>query len=280
MQAIDCHVHPATQEAIASGGRFREYAARHFGASMTPVSIDETAERYRKLDMMAVLLAIDAETATGYPRVSNDLVADAQRRHPGVFIGFGSVDPWKGKAALAEADRAVKELGLHGLKFQPVQQAFFANDQRFYPLWGRCQELGVPVLIHMGTTGLGAGMAGGGGLKLKYARPIPYLDDVAGDFPDLKIIGAHPAWPWHDELLAIAVHKANVYIDLSGWSPKYFPPSVVRYANTLLQDKCLFGSDHPLLAPERWLKDFAELELKPEVRQKILLENARKLFGV
>lgn len=280
MQAIDCHVHPATQEAIASGGRFREYAARHFGASMTPVSIDETAERYRKLDMMAVLLAIDAETATGYPRVSNDLVADAQRRHPEVFIGFGSVDPWKGKAALAEADRAVKELGLHGLKFQPVQQAFFANDQRFYPLWGRCQELGVPVLIHMGTTGLGAGMAGGGGLKLKYARPIPYLDDVAGDFPDLKIIGAHPAWPWHDELLAIAVHKANVYMDLSGWSPKYFPPSVVHYANTLLQDKCLFGSDYPLLAPERWLKDFAELELKPEVRQKILFENARKLFGV
>jgi hypothetical protein len=154
------------------------------------------------------------------------------------------------------------------------------NDERFDPLWAKCQEMGVPILVHMGTTGLGSGMPGGGGLRLDYGRPIPYLDDVAARFPELTIIGAHPSWPWHDELLAICVHKANVWMDLSGWSPKYFPPSVVRYINSMLQDKTLFGSDHPLLQPERWLKDFEELDLKPEVREKILLRNAQRLFGL
>lgn len=280
MKAIDCHVHPATEEAIASGGKLREFAAKRFGVSLIPVPIAETARKYRSLEMMAVLLAIDAETATGNPRVPNELVAAAVHAHPDVFIGFGSVDPWKGRMAIAEAERAIRELGLRGLKFQPIQQAFYPNDRRFYPLWERCQALNIPVLIHMGTTGLGAAMPGGGGLHLDYGRPIPHLDDVAADFPELTIIGAHPAFPWHDELIAVAQHKANVYMDLSGWSPKYFPPSVVRYLNGPLQDKCLFGSDHPLLDPERWLRDFEQLEVKPEVRQKVLLDNARRLFGL
>ncbi len=280
MRAIDCHVHPATQEAIDSGGEFRRFAGRRFGVSLDPVPIAETAAKYRSLDMMAVLLAIDAETATGNPRVPNELIAEAMRAHPDVFIGFGSVDPWKGRRAMAEAVRAVEELGLRGFKFQQIQQGFYPNDPRFRPLWETLQELHVPVLFHMGLTGLGSGMAGGGGLRLDYARPIPYLDDVAAAFPELTIIGAHPAWPWHDELLAVVQHKANVFMDLSGWSPKYFPPSVVRYANGPLQDKMLYGSDYPLLSPERWLSDFDELDVKPEVRQKILLDNARRLFGL
>ena len=280
MRAVDCHVHPASAEAIASGGTFREFAGKRFGVSLEPVPIDVTADKYRGLDMMAVLLAIDAETATGFPRVPNDFVADAMKRHPDVFIGFGSVDPWKGKRAVHEVDRAIQDLGLRGLKFQPIQQAFYVNDRRFWPLWERCQALGIPVLLHMGTTGLGSGMPGGGGLSLDYGHPIPYLDNLEANFPELTIIGAHPAWPWHDELLASALHKANVWMDLSGWSPKYFPASVVQHINTLLQDKALFGSDHPLLQPERWLKDFEELNLKPDVREKILLGNARRLFGI
>ena len=104
------------------------------------------------------------------------------------------------------------------------------------------------------------------------------LDDVAADFPDLTIILAHPAVPWQEEQLAVVLHKANVFMDLSGWSPKYFRPILTQYATSLLQDKVLFGSDYPVLKPERWLKDFETLEMKPEVRQKILLENARKLL--
>jgi predicted TIM-barrel fold metal-dependent hydrolase len=106
------------------------------------------------------------------------------------------------------------------------------------------------------------------------------LDDVAADFPDLRIVIAHPSFPWQEEALAVATHKPNVHIDLSGWSPKYFPPILVRYANTLLRDKVLFGSDFPLLTPDRWLHDFDTLDIKPEVRPLILKDNAVRLLGL
>ncbi len=181
---------------------------------------------------------------------------------------------------MAEVERAVTELGLKGLKLHPIVQAFYLNDRRFYPLWETCSALKIPLLIHTGTTGVGAGVPGGNGLKLKYARPIPYIDDIAADFPDLTIIGAHPSWPWQEEMLALAVHKTNVYIDLSGWSPKYFSPSLIKYTNTLLQDRVLFGSDYPFLSPERWISDFEKVGFKPEIWDKILLENARRLLGL
>ena len=110
-----------------------------------------------------------------------------------------------------------------------------------------------------------------------YCRPI-FLDDVAVEFPELTIIMAHPAWPWHDEQLSVAMHKPNVYIDLSGWSPKYFPAQLVRYANSLLQYKVMFGSDYPLITPDRWLADFGELDIKPQVRPKILKDNAVRVL--
>jgi predicted TIM-barrel fold metal-dependent hydrolase len=107
-----------------------------------------------------------------------------------------------------------------------------------------------------------------------------YVDDVAVDFPDMPIILAHPSFPWQDEALSVATHKPNVYIDLSGWSPKYFPPQLVHYANTLLKHKVLFGSDYPLITPDRWLADFEKIDIKPEVRPLILKENAIKLLGL
>jgi predicted TIM-barrel fold metal-dependent hydrolase len=106
------------------------------------------------------------------------------------------------------------------------------------------------------------------------------LDDVAVDFPDMPIVLAHPSFPWQEEALSVATHKPQVYIDLSGWSPKYFPPILVQYANTLLKDKILFGSDYPVMSPERWMADFDKLDIKPEVRPLILKENAAKLLGL
>ena len=231
-----------------------------------------------KTRLMAVIFAVDAETRSGDRYVGNDYVARVVKNIPTVYR-LASVDPWKDAEAVRELERAVKDLGLRGLKLHPISQAFFPNDKRFYPLWQKCVELDIPALFHTGQTGVGAGTPGGAGLKLKYSQPI-HIDDVAADFPDLTIIMAHPAVPWQEEQLSIALHKANVYIDLSGWSPKYFRPVLVQYASTLLQDKVLFGSDYPAIQPERWLKDFALLEMKEEVRQKILLENARKLLKI
>ncbi|PLS15414.1 4-hydroxyphenyl-beta-ketoacyl-CoA hydrolase [Bacillus sp. M6-12] len=273
------HVHPMTHEALVSGGEYFDAGKKYFGREHKVISYDETAEMYRKLDMMAVLLATDFRTNQGLPPVSNDHVAEAVKNYPDVFLGFGSVDPWMGKIAVQEVERAVKELGLIGIKFQQACQAFYPNDRRFYEIYEMCQSLQIPVLFHMGTTGIGAGTPGGMGVRLKYTRPI-YIDDVAADFPELKIIGAHPGWPWHEELLAIAVHKSNVYIDLSGWAPKYIPPIVIQYANSVLQDKVLFGSDWPMLTPERWMKEFESLDIKEEVKPKIYLENAKRLFNL
>ena len=276
MRAIDIHVHvpdPPDHPAASE----KEAMAGYFGAGAMPRTPAGMYETYKQLDIVGVIFAIDAETTSGVPYIGNDYVAGVARQYPDQFIGFASVDPWKGAWAVNELERAVQELGLRGLKLHPTTQAFYPNDPRFYPLWAKCVELGIPIISHSGQTGVGARTPGGGGYKLKYAHPM-LLDDVAADFPDLTIIMAHPAVPWQEEQLAVAMHKANVYIDLSGWSPKYFRPILVQYMGSLLQDKVLFGSDYPVLMPERWLNDFEKLELKPEVRQKILLDNARKLL--
>ena len=128
--------------------------------------------------------------------------------------------------------------------------------------------------------GAGAGTRGGLGFKLKYGRPIPELDDIAADFPELTIISAHPAWPWQDEQLALAQHKANVYIDLSGWSPKYFPKQVIQYANTQLKHKMLFGSDFPLIHPDKWIAAAQEVGFREEVMPGILKDNAARVLGL
>jgi hypothetical protein len=119
----------------------------------------------------------------------------------------------------------------------------------------------------------------GGGLRLQNSNPM-LLEDVAIAFPDMQIVIAHPSWPWQDEAISLAMHKPNIWIDLSGWSPKYFPPQLVQYANTLLKDRILFGSDFPLITPERWMADFEEAGFKDKVKPLILKENAKRLLGL
>lgn len=280
-RAVDVHVHTAGPEATAARGDATSEAMRSYFRQQTPeISIDEQADYYRARRILAVLLAFDSETATGTPPVSNDFVAGAVRQHPDAFLGFASVDPHKGKRALREVQRAVEDLGLRGLKLHPGVQQFLLNDRAHYPLWELCQRLGIPILTHTGMSGRGAGVPGGDGIRLQPTRPVPYIDDLAGDFPGLTIIGAHPSWPWQDEMLAIAVHKANVYIDLSGWLPRYFSKSLVQYASTLLADKVLFGSDFPLITADRWLEDFAAAPFKDQVRPRILYGNAVRLLGL
>jgi predicted TIM-barrel fold metal-dependent hydrolase len=279
MRAIDVHVHvPDPPGHLAA--KEKEDMVSYFGAAELPKSPAEMYEKYKELDIFAVIFSIDAESASGVPYVGNEYVAGVVEDYPDQFMGFASVDPWKGKIACQELERAVNELGLRGLKLHPTTQAFFPSDPRFYPLWETAAGLGIPVLFHSGQTGVGAGEPGGGGQKLKYAQPIPHIDDIAADFPNLTIIMAHPAVPWQEEQLSVALHKGNVFIDLSGWSPKYFRPMLVKYIGSILQDKVLFGSDYPILMPERWLRDFETLNLKESVQAKILLENAIRVLQI
>lgn len=265
-RGIDMHVHARTKPVPGrSGGSGPSFA--------------DLVATYRRLGLCAIVFDVDNRSVSGVP-MHNDAVAEVVAMAPEMLMGFCSVDPWGGRASVKEIRRCASELGMRGVKFQPITQAFFPNEQRFYPLYEAAAELGLIVTFHTGTTAIGQGGPGGGGYKLKYGQPIPYLDDVAADFPDLKIIAAHPSWPWQEESLAMARHKANVYIDLSGWAPRYFPPSLVQHANTLLRDKCLFGSDYPMIDVERWLAEFDDLDIRPDVRPRIMLDNARRLLGI
>jgi len=199
--------------------------------------------------------------------------------HPDAFVGFASVDPHKGVTATTELERAVRDLGLRGLKLHPTAQGFRPDDRAVYPVFETAHALGIPVTIHTGTTGLGAGMPGGGELHLELSRPI-YVDAVAADFPELQIVMAHPAWPWQDEQLAVALHKPNTWIDLSGWSPRRFAPDLVRNINGALQDRVLFGTDYPFLTHEQWFSAWDTLEIPDAVTEKVLLRNAQRLLGL
>ena len=152
-------------------------------------------------------------------------------------------------------------------------------DKMAWPIYEVINEHKLPAIFHTGHSGIGSGMRCGGGLRLAYSNPM-HLDDVAIDFPDMQIVMAHPSFPWQDEALSVATHKPNVWIDLSGWSPKYFPKQLIQYANTLLKDRILFGSDYPLITPERWMRDFEVAGFKPEVMPGILKDNAVRLLGL
>lgn len=282
LTAIDVHTHAEISAAGHSSlsPELLEASARYFGgeAPRQP-TIDEMAAYYRERDMAAVVFTVDTEHATGHPPISNEEVAETCARYGDTLIPFASLDPWRGKAAARAARRLVEQHGVRGFKFHPSLQGFSPDDRMAYPLYEAIEELGVPALFHTGQTGIGAGVPGGAGIRLKYSNPM-LIDDVAVDFPELRIILAHPSFPWQDEALAVATHKPYVHIDLSGWSPKYFPPQLVHYANSLLKHKVLFGSDYPVITPDRWLRDFDKLDIKPEVRPLILKDNAARLLGL
>jgi predicted TIM-barrel fold metal-dependent hydrolase len=276
--AIDVHTHAEVGRGGEDGLRpeWREAAAAYFGEDAKP-TVEDVAAYYRERDMAAVVFTVDAVTQTGRAAVRNDEILESAAANPDVLIPFGSVDPHR-EDALEEVRRLAAR-GVRGFKFHPNIQAFFPNDEAFYPLYAAIQEAGVPALFHTGHSGIGTGLPGGGGIRLKYSNPM-HVDDVAVDFPDLKIVLAHPSFPWQDEAISVALHKRQVYIDLSGWSPKYFPPQLVRYANTQLRDRVLFGSDFPMITPDRWLADFERADFKDEVRPLILKENAIRLLGL
>ena len=228
--------------------------------------------------MAFVVFTVD-ERLTGRPHLTNEAILEFAAANPDIAIPFISVDPTRGASAVAEARRLIATGAVRGLKLHPPLQQFFANDPIAYPLYEVFAEARLPVLFHTGHSGIGTGMRAGGGVRLKYGNPM-LIDDVAVDFPDMPIILAHPSFPWQDEAISVCLHKPQVYIDLSGWSPKYFSPTLVQYANTLLKHKVLFGSDYPWITPDRWLADFEKIAIRDDVRPLVLKANAARLFGL
>jgi predicted TIM-barrel fold metal-dependent hydrolase len=277
--AIDVHTHAevSSRDPVDPCSLpFEEAKARYFKQVARP-TIPEIAQYYRERHMAAVIFAVDSEAEMGIRRIGNEEVAELAAEHNDVLIPFASIAPARGKMGVREARRLIEEYGVRGFKFHPSSQGFYPNERKAYLLYEVIAAAGLPALFHTGHTGIGAQMPGGGGIRLKYSNPM-YIDDVAVDFPQMPIVLAHPSFPWQDEAISVALHKQQVYIDLSGWSPKYFPANLVQYANTLLRHKVLFGSDYPLITPDRWLADFERIAIKPEVRPLILKDNAVRLL--
>ena len=278
LEAIDVHTHV---QASTRGRGFSpdspEAAVAEVFGSDALLTVPELADYYRSRRMVAVCFMVDSVNWSG--PVSNEELLELAASERDALIPFASVDPHRPRDEALGLVREYIDRGAAGFKFHPSLQAFFPDDRMAYPLYELIAEAGLPAVFHTGQTAVGSGQRGGGGILLKHSNPM-HLDEVAADFPDMDVIMAHPSVPWQDEALSIAVHKPNTYIALSGWAPKYFPPQLVRYANTLLKYKVLFGTDYPALTPERWLRDFDGLDIRDEVRPLILKDNAARLFGL
>jgi predicted TIM-barrel fold metal-dependent hydrolase len=278
--AIDVHTH-AWKSALRVGDQpteSQQAMGNYFRYTPQHQTVPEMADMYRKLKMAFVVFTVDGEKGASRG-ITNEEVAELAYKNADVAIPFASINPHRGAEGVKMARRLIKDYRVRGFKFHPSVQEFYPNDRMAYPLYEAIAEAKLPALFHTGQTGVGAQTRGGGGIRLKYSNPM-LLDDVATDFPDMPLVLAHPSFPWQEEALSVATHKPQVYIDLSGWSPKYFPPILVQYANTLLKDRILFGSDYPVIAPEKWLAEFDKLPIKPEVRPLILKANAARLLGL
>lgn len=206
------------------------------------------------------------------PLISNDEVATFVAPHPTRLAGLAAVDLLHPLRAVRELRRAVRELGFRGLRVVPWLWGLPPNDRRYYPLYAECVELGVPFCTQVGHTGpLRTSETG---------RPIPYLDDVALDFPELVIVAGHIGYPWTEEMVALARKYPNVYIDTSAYTIRRYPPELVRYLQTDGRKKVLFGSNYPMIPPAKALEGLAELGLDPEARELFLTKNAARIFGL
>jgi len=282
IRAIDVHVHAEVschdpEDPVM--GQFFDAASAYFKAPRERPKMPEIIQLYRESGIALVLFTVDAESAMGAKRVSNYEVAEQAAKNDDICIAFASIDPHKGKYGALEARDLVENYGVKGFKFHGIAQNAHPADRMAYPIYEVIAEYGLPAIFHTGHSGMGTGMRGGGGMRLKYGEPM-LIDDVAVDFPDMKIILAHPSWPWVDQSLSMALHKDNVFIDLSGWSPKYFPKQVIQYANTQLKHKMLFGSDFPLIHPDKWIKTAQDVGFREEVMPLILKDNAARVLGL
>jgi predicted TIM-barrel fold metal-dependent hydrolase len=279
MRIVDLHCYPGTKEWLACQGPYVEALAQYWKHAWSAKPEEDVIKDFTEAGVEAVLVALDLETTIKTPPVTHEYVHAMWKRHPKRIIGcWGALEPSK-KNTLDEARKAIKQLGFLGFHFHPIMQHFAVDDRRYYPMFELINELKAAVMIDVGTTGMGAGMPGGHGAVIRHAHPSA-IDRLAADFPHLKIIMAHPGWPWVDETTAVALHKGNVYWEMSGWAPKYFPGNLKVDIRGRLQDKIMFGSDYPSMPYSRILKEWRELGYSDAVMEKIFHQNAERILGL
>ena len=204
--------------------------------------------------------------------LSNDHVAAIVAAHPTRLVGAASVDLFRPMDAVRELRRCVNELGFRALRMLPWLWRLPPNDRRYYPLYAACVELDIPFCLQVGHTGPMYPSEPG--------RPIPYLDEVALDFPELKIVGGHIGYPWTTEMIALATKYPNVFIDTSAYKANRYPRELVDYLRGHGREKVMFGSNFPMITPFECLASVDALGLSPEARALFLGGNAARVFGL
>jgi len=204
--------------------------------------------------------------------ISNDEVVGFVREAPERLVGVGSVDISRPREAVREIRRCVRELGFRAIRVLPWLWELPPTHARFYPVYSECCELGIPFCTQVGHTGPL--------MPSEFGRPIPYIDQVAIDFPDLVIVCGHIGYPWTEEMIAVATKHANVYIDTSAYTVRRYPPALVAYLRGHGSGKVLFGTNWPMIAPRKALEGLDELQLPPPVRAAFLADNAVRVFGL
>ncbi len=278
MKAIDIHVHPWTREFMEKNECIK-HAIEFFKIppDRLPGSLDDLLSDMDEAGVgTSVILGQDVR-GSSKPQfknytLTNEELKKMMERAPSRFVAFGSIDP-RNEDELSKLKVMAKDYGIKGLKIHGDASEIYPNDDLLYPIYEKCVEYGLAVLHHTGTTGLGY-------CKIKYGRPLD-LDDVAQDFPELKIICAHFGWPWMEECFAVATRNRNVYVDISGWLARYFPPLLITYMNGLLKEKTLFGTDYPMIRTTAWMEDFDKYtrpQLKAGVAEMVLWQNAQRLL--
>lgn len=275
MRALDVHVHPSTRG-------LDTHACSYFRRDLkeVPQTAAGFADLYLQQDVKALLIGWHPSTVHEGARNSNDHVIELVSNYPKSFAGvLASLDPnAKNLQSVARyAEELVKNSTVVGFKFHPPDQGFYPSDKRFYDIWEILQAGGKPVMFHIGFTVLGANTDGGSGIGLDYGRPI-HLDTLAKDFPRMKILAAHPGWPWVEETIGVLTHKKNLYVDTSGYLAEQLPELFQKAIGGRLQDKALFGTDFPYVDLAKALASFDKMGFKDTVKEKLLTGNAARLF--
>ncbi len=287
-KVIDFQTQMTTEKGALFPISFKSFFEKQFKCEIPYYQTEETMiDVYRKANIKAILVP-PTSTKKDFREIqeANNYVAKLKDEYPDIILSSWVMmngpmlrDDKGREQWLEELERCIGDLGFFGPFFYGAQAGIAANDERMYPFWKLCARKKVPVKISSGHTAAGAGTPGGSGMKLRYERPIPYIDDLAADIPRLIIIAAHMPWPFHNEMASVLIHKANVYNEVHGWSPKYFPPDFKREINGRCKRKILFGSDYPFFVFQRLYDDWKAEEYKPEVLENIYYNNAAKLFN-
>ncbi len=288
MKAIDVQVQTFTKEARKyhpDPERIELLARKVFKRESVFIGEEELIGGLRKAEVKAILMSpMGGAKDGGDPaqiKDMHDYMGHLKKTYPDVVLGcWGDIDPRLGYQGARELERCIRDVGMLGIYTGAILTGIPVNDKQYWPLYNVCAEAGATVKLSVGMTAIGQGTPGGGGVRLSHENPIPYVDDVAIQFPNLRIVAAHCAWPFHNEMTAVMIHKSNVHNELHGWSPKYFPAELKREINGRLQDRFMFGSDFPWFSYERLFGDWETEGYKPEVLEKVYHQNAKRILGL